>query len=157
MTDLDRAYVLEPGASTLGPGGSDHMRVLVGGAQSQGAYALLAYTLDHDAVPHVHEREDESVFVLEGEITLRMDPDSHELGPGGFAFMPRGVPHAITRRTPTWRGFSVSAPGGVFDSIIADRAAARAAGEVLDEEALWRIRERYGVRRVRSLTDGISS
>lgn|GEM_PF-1707902 len=155
MTDVDRGYVLPPGGTLLGQSVNEHMRVLVGGEQSLGAYALLAYTLDHDAVPHVHEREDESVFVLEGEITLHLGPDEHDLGPGGFAFMPRGVPHAITRRTPTWRGFSVSAPGGVFDNIIRDRNEARAAGEQLDEEAVWRIRERYGMRRVKNLAEGI--
>ena len=155
MTDLDRAYVLGPGGTVLPEAGGEHMRVLVGGEQSLGQYALLSYVLDHDAVPHVHDREDESVFVVEGEITVHIGPDAYQLGPGGFAFMPRGVPHAITRHTPTWAGFSVSAPGGVFDSIIRDRTAARVAGEILDEEAVWRIRERYGMRRVGSLTEGI--
>jgi quercetin dioxygenase-like cupin family protein len=155
MTDLDRAYVLGPGESVLPGDANEYMRVLVGGEQSRGQYALLSYTIDHDAAPHVHELEDESVFVTEGEITVAVGPKSYELGPGGFVFMPRGVPHAITLHTPTLRGFSVSAPGGVFDSIIRDRTMARAAGETLDEEALWRIRERYGMRRVTSLTEGL--
>lgn len=155
MTDLDRAYFLPAGGTVLPEGSGEYMKVLVGGEQSEGRYAVLSFVGDHDALPHVHEREDESVYVVEGEITLQIGSRSQDLGPGSFAFMPRGVPHAITLRTPTWRGLSVSAPGGVFDSIIRDRSAARAAGEVLDDEAMWRIRERYGMRRVHSLTEGI--
>jgi mannose-6-phosphate isomerase-like protein (cupin superfamily) len=154
MTDLDRAYILRPGETVL-PDKNEYMHVLVGGEQSLGQYALLSYVMDHDAEPHVHEREDESVYVLEGEITLRIGPKIFDLGPGGFAFMPRNVPHAITLRTAIWKGFSISAPGGIFDSIIRDRSAARAVGEILDDEALWRIRERYGMRRVGSLTEGL--
>jgi hypothetical protein len=118
-------------------------------------YAWLHYTLDHDAAPHLHEREDESIYVLEGEITVHIGPNAYELGPGGFAFMPRNVPHAITVRTATMQGMSVSAPGGVFDSIIRDRSAARRQGLVLDDQAMWKIRERYGMRRVSSLTEGL--
>jgi hypothetical protein len=155
MTDLDRAYILGPDDTVLPEDKNEYIRVLVGGEQSLGNYAFLNYVLDHDAAPHVHDLEDESVYVLEGEITLRIGPNTHELGPGGFAFMPKGVPHAITLRTPIWKGFSISAPGGIFDNIIRDRSAARAAGEILDEDALWRIRERYGMRRVDSLTEGL--
>lgn len=155
MTDLDRAYILGPGESVLTADKNEYMHVLVGGEQSLEQYAWLSYVMDHDAVPHVHAMEDETVYVLEGEITLQIGPEAHELGPGGFAFLPRGIPHAISLRTPVWKGMSVSSPGGIFDSIIKDRTAARAAGEVLDDEALWKIRERYGMRRVRSLTEGL--
>jgi mannose-6-phosphate isomerase-like protein (cupin superfamily) len=154
VTDLDRAYLLRSGESVL-PGRSEYMRVLVGGEQSAGQYAWLHYTMDHDAVPHVHEQEDESVYLIEGEITVHIGPDSFDLGPGDFIFMPRQVPHAITVRSGTYRGMSVSAPGGVFDSIIRDRSAAKDAGQVLDDEAQWRIREKYGMHRVDSLTEGL--
>jgi mannose-6-phosphate isomerase-like protein (cupin superfamily) len=153
VTDLDRAYLLRSGESVL-PGSNEYMRVLVGGAQSEGQYAWLHYTMDHDAVPHVHEQEDESVYLLDGEITVHIGPDSYDLGAGDFIFMPRLVPHAITVRSGTYRGMSVSAPGGVFDNIIRERSAARDAGEALDEDAQWRIREKYGMRRVDSLTEG---
>ena len=42
---------------------------------------------------HVHDHEDEAVFVLEGEIDLLVDGTITRLGPGGFAFAPRGIPH----------------------------------------------------------------
>jgi mannose-6-phosphate isomerase-like protein (cupin superfamily) len=43
---------------------------------------------------HVHERDDEGFFVLEGELTLWVgDAEPIVLGPGEFANAPAGVPH----------------------------------------------------------------
>ncbi len=155
MTALDRAYVLRAGETVLPEDPAEELSVLVSGEQSQGRYALVAFTIDHDAVPHVHEHEDESVYVLDGEITVHIGGSTYELTPGDFAFMPRKVPHAITVRSGTWRGVSVSAPGGVFDSIVRERSTARLAGVEFDEEAMWRIREKHGMRRVGSVTEDV--
>src|SRR5687768_7091356 len=43
--------------------------------------------------PHVHTREDEFFYVLDGTFEIRIGDELHELGPGGFAFVPRGVVH----------------------------------------------------------------
>ena len=43
--------------------------------------------------PHVHTREDEFWFVLDGTFEIRIGDEVHELGPGGFAFAPRGTVH----------------------------------------------------------------
>ena len=42
---------------------------------------------------HVHTREDEFFYVLDGTFEVRIGDDVHELGPGGFAYVPRGVVH----------------------------------------------------------------
>lgn len=155
MTAYDRVYVLREGQTVLPDDAREELRVLVGGEQSEGRYALVAFSMDHGAEPHVHEHEDESVYVVEGEITVHIGAESFDLTAGSFAFMPRNIPHAITLRSGQWNGLSVSAPGGVFDSIVRDRSEARRAGVELDAEAMWSIRERYGMRRVSSLTEGL--
>ena len=38
--------------------------------------------------PHVHHREDESFFVLEGEAVVRGGDDSFAATPGSFVFRP---------------------------------------------------------------------
>jgi len=43
--------------------------------------------------PHVHTREDEFWFVLDGTFEIRVGDDVHTLGAGGFAFAPRGTVH----------------------------------------------------------------
>ncbi|HRX84866.1 MAG TPA: cupin domain-containing protein [Phycisphaerae bacterium] len=69
---------------------------LATGADTANAYTLLeAYVPPHDPgpPPHVHSREEEAFFVLEGELTLTVDGRDQVLGRGGFCIGPRGVPH----------------------------------------------------------------
>jgi mannose-6-phosphate isomerase-like protein (cupin superfamily) len=68
------------------------MDVLVEGPD----YELIrAYAPPGDMPPlHVHERDDEGFFVLEGELTLWVgDAEPVVLGPGEFVNAPAGVPH----------------------------------------------------------------
>lgn len=44
---------------------------------------------------HLHRDEDESFFVIDGEVTVFVAGDAVRLGPGGFAFGPRGIPHGF--------------------------------------------------------------
>jgi quercetin dioxygenase-like cupin family protein len=45
--------------------------------------------------PHYHLNEDEAFHVLKGRVAFLLDGEWHELGPGGAAFMPRGVVHTF--------------------------------------------------------------
>ncbi len=44
---------------------------------------------------HVHGREDEIGFVIEGALEVRLDDRSEILEAGGIARLPKGIPHAI--------------------------------------------------------------
>ena len=44
---------------------------------------------------HLHHVEDEAFYVLEGEFTFVCDGKKTVLGPGGYIFLPRGIPHGI--------------------------------------------------------------
>lgn len=46
------------------------------------------------ALRHWHEKEDEFVYVLNGELTLVDDHGSHTMGPGTFAGFPAGEANA---------------------------------------------------------------
>jgi quercetin dioxygenase-like cupin family protein len=43
--------------------------------------------------PHVHTREDEFFHVLDGTFEIRIGGDVYHVGPGGFAYVPRGTVH----------------------------------------------------------------
>jgi quercetin dioxygenase-like cupin family protein len=43
--------------------------------------------------PHVHTREDEFWYVLDGTFEIRIGDEVHVLGAGGFAYAPRGTVH----------------------------------------------------------------
>lgn len=48
---------------------------------------------DAEAPLHVHHREDEGFWVLEGRVKFEVGDATFEAGPGDYAFGPRGVPH----------------------------------------------------------------
>jgi quercetin dioxygenase-like cupin family protein len=60
---------------------------------------------------HVHANEDEALYVLEGEILVHIDGENHRLGPRGFAFAPRGAPHAFLVTSPEARVLCLETPG----------------------------------------------
>jgi mannose-6-phosphate isomerase-like protein (cupin superfamily) len=68
--------------------------------------------------PHVHTREDEFFYVLDGTVDIRIGDDVHRVGPGGFAYVPRGTIHNFrnTADTPSriLIGFSPSGMEGFF-------------------------------------------
>jgi quercetin dioxygenase-like cupin family protein len=45
--------------------------------------------------PHYHLNEDETFHVLQGRVAFLLDGEWNEVGPGGTAFMPRGVVHTF--------------------------------------------------------------
>jgi quercetin dioxygenase-like cupin family protein len=61
---------------------------------------------------HVHTREDEALYVLEGQIRFRQGDDEFVAGPGACVWGPRGVPHAFTVESDTARALVVVTPGG---------------------------------------------
>jgi mannose-6-phosphate isomerase-like protein (cupin superfamily) len=64
--------------------------------------------------PHIHTREDEFWYVLTGTFEIRIGDEVHALGPGGFAYAPRGTVHNFrnTAETPS-RVLVGFAPGGM--------------------------------------------
>ena len=43
---------------------------------------------------HLHSREDEYFYVLDGTIVVRCGEEVFTAGSGSFVFLPRGIPHA---------------------------------------------------------------
>lgn len=42
---------------------------------------------------HVHHQNDEAMYVIEGEVTVKLGEERRLLEPGGYAMAPRGLPH----------------------------------------------------------------
>ncbi len=63
--------------------------------QTGGSYCLLELHGTRGDMPplHVHDRDDEAFYVIEGELRIHVGADTLCLGPGGCAVAPRGVPH----------------------------------------------------------------
>ena len=64
--------------------------------------------------PHVHTREDEFFYVLDGTFEIRIGDAVHPLGPGGFAYAPRGSVHSFRNTAQTASRILVGfTPGGI--------------------------------------------
>lgn len=126
------------------PGGDFHL--LVGGDQSNGAYTLLRVANATPKIPtHVHRRDDESIYMIEGECTVTVADREYVLGPGGFVFMPKDVPHSVMAHGPCTQ-LNIIAPGGIQDKFIEEMSDMFVAGK-LDGDALVELNLKYGVER----------
>ncbi len=64
--------------------------------------------------PHDHTREDEFFYVLDGRFEIRIGDEVHALGPGGFAFVPRGTVHNFRNTADVASRILVGfTPGGI--------------------------------------------
>lgn len=75
----------------------DVYRFLATGEDTNGKYALWEAILPPGGgpPPHVHSREEEGFFVLEGEITFQVGDQRYVASPGIFANMPVGTTHSF--------------------------------------------------------------
>ncbi len=102
--------------------------------------------------PHVHRNEDETFYVLEGEVSFLSGEDTFRGGVGTYVRMPRGVPHTyrVEGESPA-RLLIVTAPAG-FERFIRDSGVpARDLTEPVppptqaDIEKMLAVAPRYGV------------
>jgi quercetin dioxygenase-like cupin family protein len=90
---------------------------------------------------HVHQDQDDTLFVLEGVLTVQVRDELIELGPGDFATVPPGIPHTfdnVKKDQPPVKVCNLMTPGGL-DAQFRDMRAA--AGDPAKAAAL---REKYG-------------
>ncbi|HXT35299.1 MAG TPA: cupin domain-containing protein [Chloroflexota bacterium] len=82
-----------------------HIWVKATGEQTGGTLALIDQIVPPGAGSpwHLHRNEDESFYVIEGEILFIVGEDQHRItaGPGTFVFGPRGIPHGFRNAGPT--------------------------------------------------------
>ena len=135
----------------------------VTGEDTGGALAVVEHPIEPGVLvpPHVHEREDELTYVIEGEIGARVgEQEQRSLGPGQYLWKPRGIPHAFWNASGApARILDVIVPAGFerfFDELA--ELIARGAGEDEIDEAGRRyghtivpdwvpeLEQRYGVR-----------
>jgi quercetin dioxygenase-like cupin family protein len=70
-----------------------------------------------EAPLHVHHRDDEGFWILEGDVTLEVGDTTIEASAGDYAFGPRGIPHRYTVGDRGCRMLFILVPGGIEDVI----------------------------------------
>jgi mannose-6-phosphate isomerase-like protein (cupin superfamily) len=98
------------------------VKVQISGEQTGGAYSLTEHLAPagFGPPPHIHHREDEGFYVIEGELTVWCADDTYLVRPGDFAFLPRGVVHTFKNTgATTARILVLTSPGG-FEDFVAE-------------------------------------
>jgi mannose-6-phosphate isomerase-like protein (cupin superfamily) len=82
--------------------------------QTYGRFALIEYDskLGNEPPPHVHEREDEFYYVLEGKVDAYVGREVFNAGAGECFFFPRRTPHGFVIRSPRLRALILISPAG---------------------------------------------
>src|ERR1043166_8212500 len=97
MAEAAKIIQVGPGEGKAYSAVGDVYRVLASGEQTGGVYALSEIRVlpGNGPPPHVHSRDDEAFFVLEGEITFQIGDEKITARPGTFIQGPRGIPHTF--------------------------------------------------------------
>jgi mannose-6-phosphate isomerase-like protein (cupin superfamily) len=127
-------------------------RVLVDGGASGGTAAVVELEGRRGDMPplHIHRREDEIFYVLEGKLSLHLPEGSVEVGPGQAAFARRDVAHVYRVESETARWLGITTPAG-FDEFVREvgepalEETLPPEGRVHDSARLGEIAARYGI------------
>lgn len=115
--------------------------VLVAGEETAGRCGLVETVEEPGAKPprHLHHREDETLYVIEGSVSVWVAGKWVEAPVGTAVFLPRGLEHAFVAATERARVLSFFAPAG-FEEFYRETAAVGP----LDVERLVTMAASYG-------------
>ena len=132
----------------------DVYRFLATGEETQGRYAILEAIVPPGGgpPPHVHSREEEGFYILEGEITFMVGAERIVATTGTFANMPIGTPHSFKNESSHSAKMLISvAPAGLEQMFfevgvpLAEGATTAPPPSKEEIEKLLAVAPRYGV------------
>jgi quercetin dioxygenase-like cupin family protein len=123
--------------------------------QSGGAFGLIEQVVPvgFESPYHVHHAEEESFFVLEGELTF-ISGERQMIGTAGsYTFLPRDIPHGfkVTGDKPA-RFFILATPAG-FEQFIIDMSNPEPPAGPPDMDKLMSLAAKYNIEILGPLPD----
>src|SRR5690349_22625657 len=94
---------------------TNRMTIKATAESTGGAFGLVESWIAPGFSPplHVHHREDEAFWVLEGEVSMRCGDRTFRAAAGSFVFLPRDVPHTfVVEGDQPARMLTLLTPGG---------------------------------------------
>ncbi len=90
------------------------MRLLVSSEDSGGQLSIMEQWLPagHATPTHVHQREDQTLHVLEGTLSARVGDTRKTLTAGESIFLPRRIPHALKAGSAGAKCLEINTPAG---------------------------------------------
>jgi mannose-6-phosphate isomerase-like protein (cupin superfamily) len=127
--------------------GSIGVRFMIDGSDAGERFSLVEHPMSPRALAaplHLHTREDEYSFVLEGRMGALLGDDVVEAGPGDLVFKPRNQWHTFWNAgDEPCRILEIISPAG-FERFFRELSDMGGVTQV-EEEALARLNERYGL------------
>ena len=146
-TTAVKAKALGPGDGKEGFLGSIGVRFMIGGFESGERFSLVEHPMSPRALAaplHLHTREDEYSFVLQGRMGALLGDEVVEAGPGELVFKPRNQWHTFWNAGDgPCRILELISPAGFerfFEELVDMGGVTQAA-----PEAFAQLRERYGL------------
>ena len=104
-----------------------------------GALSVFETSIDAGPPLHVHDREDECFYVLDGELSVRCGSEVFDAARGSFVFLPHGRPHRFWAANQPATLLIIAVPGGIEDYF-------RQINNAADDQERHRIGELHGIR-----------
>jgi mannose-6-phosphate isomerase-like protein (cupin superfamily) len=127
--------------------GTIGVRFMIDGAEAGERFSLVEHPMSPRALAapvHLHTREDEYSYVLEGRMGALLGEEVVEAGPGDLVFKPRNQWHTFWNAgDEPCRILEFISPAG-FERFFQELSDMGGVAQV-DEETFARLRERYGL------------
>jgi mannose-6-phosphate isomerase-like protein (cupin superfamily) len=148
METASAPRIVGPADGKLGFLGSIGVRFMVDGAETDGGFSLVEHPMSPRALAaplHMHTREDEYSFVLEGRMGALLGDDVVEAGPGDLVFKPRDQWHTFWNAgDEPCRILEIIAPAG-FERFFEELSDKGGVTQVPPEE-FGELADRYGLK-----------
>lgn len=118
----DKGFVVKAnesrfGESTLLFGSQNQNDIKVSAKDTDSKLTVFEYTGNTQGGPplHIHLKQDEIFFIVEGEYTFKVGEEIHELKKGDTIFLPRKVPHTFTQTSEKGKMYFMLQPSGKME------------------------------------------
>jgi quercetin dioxygenase-like cupin family protein len=114
----------------------DLYTIKAGGNDTGGAFTLIEVMVPPQSgpPPHIHRREDEAFYVLEGDFEVHIDNQRLTAGPGSWVTLPRGTLHHFKNIGPSIAKMLILATPAGLDQFFLE--AGRAATDTSPESGM---------------------
>ena len=116
MSNQNRIHHVAAGAGLVYWGLGDQIRFILTGAETGGAFFLAEVLVPPGGgpPPHIHEREDETFYLLQGTLTVQVGDQTLHVSQGDCAHLPRGIVHSFRNTgTENSRMLVTATPAGI--------------------------------------------
>ena len=151
MAQEQGPIVLEPGQGRAVPGPYGRSIVIkAAGEATGGTFSVLEFTASAGGSwtgAHAHPDAQEAWYVLEGELTFRIEDETFPAPAGTFILLPRGTKHTFGNTgSTTARYLVIYSPAGMeqYFPALSELVRASPSGQV-DEEAVAELARRHGM------------